>query len=52
LRHDLLELIVGLSRHDPGRRGRDELGSIQHRNLIPVHVAAKGPFEKALVSLE
>jgi hypothetical protein len=52
LRHDLLELIVVLSGHNPGRRGAYELGSIQRCDLIHVHIAAKGLIEKALVSLE
>jgi hypothetical protein len=52
LRHNFLELIVVLSGHDPGRRGRDEIGSIQRCDLIHVYVAAEGLSEKALVSLE
>src|SRR5688500_8206196 len=51
-RHDLLELIVVLSGHDPGRRGRYEVRGIQRCDLIHVYVAAEGPFEKAFVSLE
>lgn len=52
LRHDLLELVVVLSGHHTGRRGGNELGSIQRCDLIHVDVAAKGLFENALVSLE
>src|SRR5437762_11931906 len=52
LRHYLLELIVVLSGHHSGGRGRYELGSIERCDLIHVHVAAKRLVEEALVSLE
>jgi hypothetical protein len=52
LRHDLLELIVVLSGHHPGRRRCYEVGGIQRCDLIHVCVAAKRLFEKALVPLE
>src|SRR6185503_5911523 len=52
LRHALLELLVVLSGRHSGRRSRYELGSIQRRDLIHVHVAAEAPIEAALVPLE
>jgi hypothetical protein len=52
LRHDLLELIVVLSSRHPGRRGGYELGSIQRRDLIHVHLAAEGLIEEARASTE
>ncbi len=38
MRHDLLELIVVFSGHDPGRRRRYEVEGIQRCDLIHVYV--------------
>jgi hypothetical protein len=52
LRHDLLQLVVILPRHDACRRGRDKIRGIERRDLIHIQVAGEGTSEGALISLE
>lgn len=52
LRHRLLELIVVFPGPYASRRSAYKLGSIERGEFVHIDLAAKGPIEKAFVSLE